>query len=364
MRKLRTTLVWCAIVLAALWPATVRAQTASDRLNERARVHLDALTFDTAYVLLDSALRLATTPAQRLRSFTLLGFTQLGLLNKLAARQAFELALRIDPNLRIDSLDLHTDAPAAFALARTSVAAQATTTVEQRRVLLLTVIVPDTVVAPADARVPVIVQPNAVSRTITTIFAVEQPNVPVWADTQTTVGRHRLAWSLRRTDGTLWPEGRYLLRAQAVDSNGQATPFEERILRISRVPVDTQAYPAMLPASAFAPEMLPAARFTGPKLLVGSAMALLVAATPSMLGSSELNAGLPNDPTSYAIAGGVALGSLIGFVKGRRPQPIRQNILKNKTLRDSDQKQRDAIGIANAEARGKAPIRIAVERLP
>jgi hypothetical protein len=361
MKCLRTILFGTCVAFGA----PCLAQTPAQRLAELARAQIDGLTFDSARVLLDATLRAATTPAEKIRAFTLLAFVQLGLKNQIAARQAFEQALRLDPTMRIDSLaDLDADAPNVFASARTAAATVLMAAPEKRVVLLLTVLLPaDTLVSADDARLPMIVQPNAVSRVITTVAVAAAPSVPVWSDTQTTLGRHRIAWLLRRRDGSVWPVGRYMLRSEATDSMGQTTS-EMRVVNLARTAVDTQSHPPTLPASVFAPEALPSVRHTTPRLVAGSALALAVAAMPSVLGSPDLNAGLSSDPTSYAVAGSVAVASIVGFVRGRRPQPLKANILKNRALRENDQRQRDAIKRANADSLDKAPIRITVDRAP
>jgi len=348
--------------------APCAAQSPAQRLADQARVQIDELNGDSAYVLLVAALRQNPTPGERLRSFTLLAFAELMRSNQAAARQAFEQALRVDAAVRIDTLtELHSDAKLVFEQARTIVGTPlpASPVPEARVVLLLTVFVPaDTLVLADDPWLPIIVQSNTVSRTVTTIASAAAPARPLWTDTQSAAGRRRIAWPLRQADGAVWPDGLYVLRAQATDSNGQATPFEERLLRVARARADTQVHPPLLPASAFAPEALPRTGRTMPKLIVGAAVAALAAATPTILGNADLNAGLANDPTAYAVSGGVALASVVGFVSGRRPQRLPQNVQKNRELRDNDQRLRDAIVRANAEARAKAPIRITVERTP
>jgi hypothetical protein len=367
---MRRGLILALVALTAVaLPCHAQAQSRAQQLSAQARAQIDDINPDSARTLLIDALRLSVTQNERLRAFTLLAIAELNRKNATAARDAFVRALAIEPTLRIDSLEsLDNEAPTVFAAAR-SIAGAPTVQVpvaarEERVVLLLTVIVPsDTTVAAADARLPITLIPNSQSRVVTSIALPSAPAVALWADTQSTSSRRRIDWPMRKADGSVWAEGSYVLRAHAVDTVGQMTT-EERIVRIARVPVDTQAHPAPLAATAFAPESRPAATRTGPRLATGGALALLVAIAPSMLGSPDLNSGVSGDPTSFAVAGGVALGSVIGFVKGRKPQPLTANIAKNRTLRENDRQQRATIIAANAEARSKAPVRVTTMRAP
>jgi hypothetical protein len=351
----------CVVAIAAL-PMTMSAQTPAQRMAERARAQIDNLTFDAARVLLDSTLRIATTPAERIRGYTLLAFAQLGLKNQTAARQAFQQALRLDPTMRIDSIaDLDSDAPLVFSQART-IAAQE---LEARASLHMTLGVPlDTTVSAADPRVAISVQPTLNSRIVTTITQVGGPLLPIWSDSTFATGRRVLSWPLRRADGALVPNGVYIVRSQATDSTGQASPFEERRLRLSRVRADTQALPSPPLATAFAPESL---RVGGRKtrvLVAGASLAAMVAVSP-MIGNSTLNKSLSSDPTAYAVAGSVATISVVDFIRGRaRTTVLTDNVIRNKNIREAYERQRDGVIRANADAIARAPIRINVERAP
>jgi len=345
-------------------PCTAQAPA---RLIAEARVQIGLLEGDSAFALLVVALGQPTTSAEKLRGFTLMGITQLMRNNQAAARQTFEQALRIDPALIIDSIaDLHSDAKLVFEQARTVVGpAPPPRAIEAPRVALQLTVPPsaDTVLSYDDARLLIAVQTNAPSKIVSTVVATDQPNRIIWADTQATAGRLSVAIPLRGAGSDVWAVGSYALRMQAVDSTGRSTPFVERTVRLLRVAVDTQTHPPLLTAASFAPETPVIGKRSARVLLSGGSLAAIVAAMPIVFGNRSLNAGLSSDPTSYAVAGGVALASVIGFIKGRAPNQVPADvILKNRQLRDNDQRQRAEIARANAAARLRAPIRVTMDK--
>jgi hypothetical protein len=356
-------------LIALLLAAPCMAQTPAARLAEQARAQIDGLNADSAFKLLAVALRQSTTNAERLRGFTLLAITELMRGNHPAARQAFERAIRLDPSMRIDSLaDLSTDAQMVFAQARTAVGPlQAERPVDAVRApLAVAVQVPaDTTLSIANPRLVISAQPNARARLTASVIAPDLGNRVLWeqASSASESQRSMLEWSLRGADGTLMPSGRYILRVTATDSAGLAAPAFERVLRVARAAVDTQAHPAPLAASALAPERARVGSRT-PVLIWGSSIAALIVATPMIMGNPTLNKGLSGDPTAYAVAGGVAVGSIVGFLRGGGSVPLADNVKQNQQLRDNDRLQRDAIIRANASARSQAAIRVTVEGAP
>jgi len=93
-------------MLATLVPAPVRAQGAIDALLQQARSQLEQINQDSAVTLLRRALDplAGANPTQRVRAFVLLGWAQLLADQPDSARIAFREALRLDPQLRVDSL--------------------------------------------------------------------------------------------------------------------------------------------------------------------------------------------------------------------------------------------------------------------
>ena len=358
--------LWAPLVIVALLglSSPLTAQSAAQRLTSQARAQIDDINADSARTLLIAALNVSTTPAERVRAFTLLGIAELNRKNASAARDAFVRALSIDGTTRIDTLAfLDNEAPAVFATARQIAQAAALERPELVASLHLTLSVPaDTQISPDDARLPIVVQPTLNARVFATITAVGRTGEILWNDSAATGGRRVFTWPLRTQSGALWPEGRYLLRAQAIDSTGQATPFQERQLRITRFGVDTQPIPRPPPASAFAPESIKVGSASARTVVFGGALAAMVAVMP-MLGNPTLNKSLAGDPTAYAIAGGVAVTSVARFIMGRaRTQVVPANVLRNQQVIAAYQRQRDDVIRTNGEARARAQMRVIVER--
>lgn len=345
-------------------------QTPALRLAEQARAQIDGLNADSAFKLLAQALRLSTTDRERLRGFTLLAITELIRGNQPAARQAFERAIRIEPAMRIDSLaELSTDVQIVFAQARTAVGNVQPAEPAAREALAVSVsVATDTTLSVDNPRLLIWVQPNTRARITSSIAAADLANRVIFDHAYASDGRQLrvVEWSLRGSDGSLMAPGRYVLRVQATDSTGQATPVFERVLRLSRVAVDTQAHPLPLAATAFAPERAPGSGGTAKRaaLMWGGSIAAMVVVTPMLMGNTTLNDGLSGDPTAYAVAGGVAIASVMSFVRGGRPLVLADNVKRNQQLRDDDRRRREAVVSENANARTRAPIRVTVERAP
>ena len=111
-----------AIAALAL-PAGLRAQTLPGPLIAAARAQLDSLNRDSAVALLRRALATGSgaTHCERVRGLVLLGVTELMTGSDLGAQLSFREALRLDPELRVDSLaQLHSQLIPVFAAERAS----------------------------------------------------------------------------------------------------------------------------------------------------------------------------------------------------------------------------------------------------
>lgn len=360
MRRLVYALV--ALLLGAL---PVDAQARSRLLIEGARAQIDELNPDSAVALIGAALAVPMSQGERLRAFTVLAFIQLLREDRVAARRAFEEALRLDRQLRIDSLaDLHSDAPVVFAEARSVVlasAAPAPAPAAPRPVLTLAIEhASDTTLEVESARYMIRLRPSWRARMVASVAAADRV---IWTDTQTVAGSQEAGWPLA-PGGVILPDGRYTLRLQAQDSTGQSTSVHERVLLVARLAPDTQPLPAPLAHTSFAPETLAAAVPGNPRtLLAGVVLGGLVAGVPLVLGNKTLNDGLSRDPMAFGVAGSVTLASVVGFFHGRSaPKLSAEAIEQNRRLRESHRQQVDSITIANARARALAPIRITVEQ--
>lgn len=366
MRSRRVRRALLALFAATvLVPAALCAQGKVTQLLDEARSQIDDLDADSAFVLLQRALdaRAGATEAERVRGFTLVGITELMRGNRPAARQAFEQVLRLDGALRIDSLaDLQSDALVVFAEARAVVVP----VVAPAAAVVLTVsgdLPADTTVPVEGGRLRIETRPSYRARVVATIAPADAPTAVVWSDTQTVGGVGTRAWNLRSRDGTLVSPGRYSLRVTATDSVGQLSQTIERVLVVSRVPVDTTPHPPLLTAAAFAPETVRLRLGSPAGLLAGAVFGAAVALLPTSVGRTELNTGLASDRTAYAVAGAVGLAGIVGFLGGHRIRALPENIQWNHELTERDAANRAHIAQANARAREAAPIRVRVEGL-
>jgi hypothetical protein len=349
--------------IAAAWllPAAARAQTEAGRLIVLARQQIEDLEADSAYRLLLRALDPGTqaTESDRVRSQLLLGITHLlrDSNNRLAARQSFEAALRLDPSQRMDSLAyLQSDALAVFNEALSAVAPA-----PARRLLEVTVAVAaDTTVPVENGRLRIASQPSYRARVITSVAPADAPAQVFWADTGGAGSVRTVGWNLRLPGGSLVSPGRYALSVRAVDSLGQVSPTIERVLVVSRAPPDTQPLPGPLDPAALEPETLrtrrsPAALGVG--LALGAAAVLL----PGALGNGALNAGQGGDGTAYAVGAVAWFAGVIGFLKGERVRVFRESVLRNQEVREEHARRSRAVAESNARAIEAAPVRVRLE---
>ena len=355
---LRTGLVGILLLGAT---TSLRAQDRAGPLIEAARAQLDALRADSAFLLLQRSFNESPTPAQRVRAFTLLGLTELSRNNRPAALQAFQLALRMDGALRIDSLaDLASDAAVVFGDARTALgignASQAA-----RAQLTVDLTTPgDTTVPASGGALRIETHPTYHSRVVTTVTPADAPSMIVWSDTQDVGGIGTRVWNLRDRSGAIVASNRYALRARAIDSTGQVSPDRERILIIARAAVDATPMPPALLPTAFAPETLVLRRGSLTGLLAGIAIAAGAAFVPSALGNASLSSGASHT-AGYAVAGAVGVATIVGFLKGTRVQPMPANAAANAQLRQRDAAERQRIGQGNARALENAAVHIRLE---
>ncbi len=342
-----------ALVAVLAMPRPAMAQRA-DTLVEAARGRLDQLDPDSAFRLLQRALGAGDSAGPvRVRAFTLVGITELLRGNRLASRRAFELAIRLDPALSIDTLaDLHSDARVVFGEARTAVG-------PLTRVFAVALDLPaDTVVRPGQDRLRLEVRPTARARVAFTLAPIETPQVLVWTDTQTVDLVGRSLWDLATPDGGHVPDGRYVLRVTATDAAQDAAAPIERILFISRAAVDTAAHPPAFDSSLLLPPTLRIPRSSPSRLVFGGALGVGALVTPSLLGSGDVGGG---SGRAVVIGGVVTVAAIVGFLAGHRDRPLPENVDHNRQLLDGDANQRGVVAAANARLLAAAPIRVLVE---
>jgi hypothetical protein len=148
--------------------------------------------------------------------------------------------------------------------------------------------------------------------------------------------------------------GRYVL---FVNSDGPAgttgsqlqLPLDVVVLR-----QDTLPRPSPLPDSVFLPEQ--AAGRRGLRSLGGGVLAgIAIAALPAIVGDG----GKPLR-ARFAIAGGVSIAGILGFVSQPRAQPVEDNIRANAETRRAWAEQVDLITAENARRRVDVRIRLSV----
>jgi len=351
-------------VLLALAPR-LAAQGDAGALIAAARTQLDQFNPDSASVLLERALtpNSGATTAQRVRAYVLYGIAQLTSRNATSARQAFRRALQLNPAERVDSLEFlePENLLREFNAERAAVVAVAAAPTGGERLAVQVALPSDTTLAVTDGRLPITAVPSRRARAIVAVAPADAPTSVLWTDTLPAGGTGALGWSLRSRDGTLVPPGRYAVLVTAMDSVGAVSQTIERVIVLSRAPVDTQAPPAPLEPSSFAPETLRIRHGSPTAILFGVGLGAAAAFLPSALGRPELNKGLAGDGTAYAVAGSVTVAGLVGFFAGHRVQPLPENALRNAELRRQDATNRAAIATANARARETAAVRVQLE---
>ena len=319
-----------------------------------ARQQIDDLNADSALTLLDQALRQNLPKATRVRAYTLLAIAHLSRNDRTSARAAFEQALGMDAVLRVDSLvELHSDIRLVFAEAR---AVLGLTETPSLAVSMNTPL--DTTVGVTSGRLLIEVRPTFRARVVL-VVSLADALAPTWTDTALVGGVGTLAWDLRSMSGAVVAPGRYSLRATAGAALGQMSQTVERILLVSRVPVDTQALP-MAPTAL--PESLQVRGGSPVSVTLGLAFGAAAAFLPTALGNPALKAGADASVAAYAVAGGVSLTGIVGLLAGHRWRQFPANTARNLEQRRSYQLRLAEVVASNRRARENADVRIRVER--
>jgi hypothetical protein len=217
--------------------------------------------------------------------------------------------------------------------------------------------------APSDTRVPV--QTGRLQLTARTshranvVLSIASGDAVVRHDSQTVAGTAILEWDLRTDDGAVISPGEYVLRINASDSLGEVASAFEAIMTIEPATGDTQPLPPPLDPSAFAPESVTVLSQRQPKALVRGLVLGAATAFLSSLGPS----GKDNpDPKAVAVGGALAVVGIVGFfTEGAVTRPLRDNIQRNRELRERDAQGRATIIHANAQTRLAPPLRIRIQ---
>jgi len=217
----------------------------------------------------------------------------------------------------------------------------------------------DTLVSAVDGRFRLVVRPPRQANVMWRIIAAEGGRV-VLADTQMVEGTREFDWTVGAAGGENIPLGRHTLLVQATDSAGEASPTIEYLLTVSREAVDTALMPAPVPPSLLLPESQRVER--GWHLVRGIVFGAMAAAVP-VYAAVEFT----EEPTfatgGFVVGGALALGGIVGFLKGERQRPAPRNIERNRRLLEEDALTRQGIADANRAARSAARIRVVGERV-
>lgn len=343
----------CLLLLAApcVVPRVARAQATSSTI-EAARAQIENIRPDSALALLRRVEPNRGMPTEP-RYWTLVGIAQLLRNRQAEALQAFRRALDADLALRVDSLTyLHSDVDRVFAAAR----------VEVRRAMGAATpvgvsVAMDTVLSPWQGRLLIELRPRLRSRVVVTISPERDRSYVLWADTQDVGAVATVAWDLQAR-GDIVPPGRYVLRVGGTDVLRRAIPVTERLLAISRMPVDTlvaeggSAVESSVSEAHGGPRM---ERGSPGRLLVGAALGIGAAGLTALAGNKTLNSGY-RDRGRFLVAGAVSGAALIGFFTGSRRDagaaPVYEPVRREPSANDR------YIAEENSRRRQAAPVRI------
>jgi hypothetical protein len=366
-----------AVAVAGVAPSASAQQSGAAELIAAARALMDDMQSDSAAALLQLAVQSESrsSPAERVRAYTLYGITQLVLGSAPAARQAFRQALILDPTLRVDTLaDLHSDLLREFNGERAVVAPQEQSPARPAPSgpMVFEIEHPaDTVVDFAAGTLLLTVRPVRAARFVLAITSTEEspasqlfgsPRQEIWAETTLVRDQGQLDWDFR-VAGQPVALGRYLVQVTGSDSAGQGQVREERVLLLDRAPVDTQRVPdGRLEPRELVPETLTVRGGPGSRMLLSLLVAGVAAALPTALGNKEMSGETGPDARNFVAAGAVALAGLYGLISGSHIERSSEKIQENDRRRQQRVAARRAILIANREAIEGAPWHVRIER--
>lgn len=341
-------------VLLCVMPACAVAQSPASRLIERARAHMAGLDPDSAFSSMQQALdpSLNATPSERARGLTLLAviLLQREPPDPGGARQAFERLLKLDGEFELpDSIaNLQSEARLVFAQARQIVPRPVAVVP-----LGIALTVPDTV-SPLDGGVGINISATRPARVQIVVTPADSQRI-LWQDSVLADGPTRIAWPLRLRSGELMVDGRYTIRAFSTEVGSSSAQVVIALMRVRPDTVAAPAPPAVLPETAYSKRASPAV-LVGGLALAGAAVFL-----PTAMGNPDLSASLESDARAYAVGGTIAIGTIVGWVTGRRQRAIPENILRNQQNQLAYTQHRDQVAQANARARATAGFRIQTE---
>lgn len=326
-------------VAAASAAAPVRAQAPDSLVRAGVRAYRD-LDFDLAAGYLHRALTLlAARPdtARRTEALVYLGATDVFRDQPDSARSVFRQLVTLDPRYRIDGLIFPPQVTTAFDAVRRATPATAVALPSRTRFSAGEGALTGSIFGSTYHQIRVEVQARDAS-VVRHVYAG-----PV-SDSLA------LAWDGRATTGMPVETGRYFLAVTSLDSAGSPA-------RILRLPLDVTTVPTDTLLPPLPPQLVPEGSRSRAltSLLGGLAIGTAVTLLPSAF-VSDASPGAGR----FVIGGAVAIGSVVGFLSGRRNETRMSAVAVNDSLRAAWQQRTAAVAAENQRRRRDAQITVVV----
>jgi hypothetical protein len=331
VRVARTLLV--AVLGGVLATATARAQDSAGLAGAVANGvrHYSQLDYDSAAITLRRALAVAgdsMSEPVRIRAMTYLGAAELFRGRRDSAFAAFRRLVMLDPRAHPDPLVFPPEVTTIYDFAR-----------EATKVV--TAVVRDTSIRLGADRFRAQLFASSFHQIIATLeredgFTVRTLYAGPISDTL------QVFWTGEDTVFLQNDSGRLVFSVTSLTNVGR----QSRVLRVPMDlvlgPQDTLPTPTPIPDSLFLPERESAA--PGFRAMVrGAGVGLLVGMLPALVAGGNTPSG-----SRYAVAGGLTLAGVVGFLKHRPGKALPDNIAANEELRGGLQAQIDMTAQENA----------------
>jgi hypothetical protein len=331
VRVARTLLV--AVLGGVLATATARAQDTTGVAGAVANGvrHYGQLNYDSAAITLRRALAVAgdaTSETVRIQAMTYLGAAELFRGRRDSAFAAFRRLVMLDPRAHPDPLVFPPEVTTIYDFAR-----------EATKVV--TAVVRDTSIRLGADRFRAQLFASSFHQIIATLeredgFTVRTLYAGPISDTL------QVFWTGEDTVFLQNDSGRLVFSVTSLTNVGR----QSRVLRVPMDlvlgPQDTLPTPTPIPDSLFLPERESAA--PGFRAIVrGAGVGLLVGLLPALVAGGNTPSG-----SRYAVAGGLTLAGVVGFLKHRPGKALPDNIAANQELRGGLQAQIDMTAQENA----------------
>lgn len=330
--------IW--LILLALMPGALAAQTIQNATLRRAQQSFDNLEYRQALSLGQASLRERLTGYERARAYELLGFTYSGMDSILKAVDAFKQVVLLEPERDLDPTRTSPKALSAFQVALTQILV-----IRQLRVDSISFI-------GGQGAVPIRYTVTQPSRVVTRITGGTVGSMRI--DSTVATGQVNIRWQARLPNGDPVPPGNYNVVVDA--SVGQNSFSTSQPIRVTHGTVDTVAHLISLPGYTYLPETEVPPKSWRPMGLAlvysGVALAGTSALSNGNLGSASMREGA-------AIGGGIVLAGFIMTLKKPAPQPARGNILYNQLLREQIGRRNTEIAQENTRRRQQVALTVA-----